>query len=270
MAEPAIPRRDLGRGARRRGFALECARLGGPCRRSQSISLAAGWNGRVAVSGHVGSATPDGGILQRDSDAARHSLRAAAKLGPFADTGLGCCRRLRKLCLRRRHRVCARRHCGGACPVRGNMPRRAVASRGRAGDRRVAHRLLYHAVRFRSADRVAHARRRESDRYCPLHRIWRAVSEVAAASRGRTRLLVDYPAGRIAGRLFRRARRVDGGAAKRLPAGPVRYGTFTATSDLNRGPFPSPARPTSRAKWRAGPTGRRSFPFRHTGHEVDI
>ena len=153
------------------------------------------------------------------SAAARHSLRAAAKLGPFADAGLGCCRRLRKLCLRRRYRVCARRHCGGACPVRGNMPGRAVASRGRAGDRRIARRLLYHAVRFRSADRVARARRWQSDRRCPLRRIWRAVSELAAASRGHTRLLVDHPADRIAGRLFRRARRVDGGAAKRPPAG---------------------------------------------------
>ena len=37
----------------------------------------------MAVSGHVGSATSDGGVLRRDRDAARHPLRLAAKLGAW-------------------------------------------------------------------------------------------------------------------------------------------------------------------------------------------
>ena len=52
---------------------------------SRAGALATDRNGRLAVSGHVGSATSDGGVLRRYRHAARHPLRLAANLSFGSD-----------------------------------------------------------------------------------------------------------------------------------------------------------------------------------------
>ena len=70
----------FGGGAGRGRFAVGDALLDIPSQKFRAGAGAADRNGRLALSGHMGSATSDGGVLRRDRHAPRHPLRLAAKL----------------------------------------------------------------------------------------------------------------------------------------------------------------------------------------------
>ena len=70
LARQANRRGDLGRRSRRRRVAVGDARLDRRRPRSDALAVAAGWNGRLAVSGDLGPATSDGGVMRGDGDAA--------------------------------------------------------------------------------------------------------------------------------------------------------------------------------------------------------
>ena len=65
VAEQARHRGDLGGGARRGRFTVGAALLDLPSQKFRAGTVAADRNGRLALSGHVGSATSDGGVLRR-------------------------------------------------------------------------------------------------------------------------------------------------------------------------------------------------------------
>ena len=219
LAQQAIRRRDLGRRARRRGFAVADARLDFPRRRSHSVSLAADRNGRLAVSGHMGSPTSDGGVVRRRGHAAYGSIRAAAERGAHFDAGSWSsspASKARPLSAASRSRSplwCGARPASpqrtrrGACALPSAWrPQRYSSS---ASSRRSF------TINSPRCERAATAARLLS----PITQCSANCFRGAAPPARHPGLLAHHPADRIAGHVFRRDHRACRGAAQRLAAG---------------------------------------------------